>query len=514
MGVMLATAPAPAVDAPTIEEIHHNGPIMGEEPREKPTKHRSIRQRIGITMLLLVVLALTVAGTLVMVLERQTTHERVDDYLIRGRDEFTVLAQEGVDPASGAPFAGPSELLSTFLSRTVLDEGEGELGIVDGRVRWVSSDDVEFRPEDDAELVEYILPLASGDMMRMGTVETSKHTYRYHVTPVQFPDSHGALLHVYNLDIVEQEMRDLFWMYFWVALATSLAAAAASWWLVGRLLKPIEALRTAAESISPTDLTTRVPVTGNDDLTRLSSTINHMLDRVQGSVETQRKLLDDVGHELRTPITIVRGHLELTDPEDPADVRQTRELAIDELDRMGNLVGDLLVLAKTNQSDFVVPQWFSLATLTDQTLEKARALGDRRWRLRSIESLDAWLDPNRITQAWLQLAANAVKYSDDGSAITLGSRIVRGQVHLTCEDQGRGIAGEDLERIRTRFGRGSNTGSVTGAGLGLSIVESIVDAHHGELLIESEPGVGSTFTIVVPLAPKEEIDEHDPADRG
>ncbi|WP_197510765.1 HAMP domain-containing histidine kinase [Tessaracoccus coleopterorum] len=90
---------------------------------------------------------------------------------------------------------------------------------------------------------------------------------------------------------------------------------------------------------------------------------------------------------------------------------QTRDLAIDELDRMGGLVNDLLVLAKAGQTDFVTPQWADLALLTDQTFEKARTLGERRWRLEGVATAEAWLDPTRITQAWLQLAANAVKYS-------------------------------------------------------------------------------------------------------
>jgi two-component system, OmpR family, sensor kinase len=476
---------------------------MIKDTREKEPRHVTIRQRIGVAMVLLVVMSLAITGTVVVVLENQTSRARVDSYLERTRDEFAVFAQEGIDTETGQPFAGPSELLGTFLSRTIIDQNEGELGIVDGQVRWGSSEAGALLPENDPELMEYVLPLSEGDVMRLGTVQTSQHEYRYHITPVKFPSQSGALLHVYNLDAVRDDMRQLSMIFVLAGLGASLLTALIAWFVVGRLMRPVEHLRRAADSISETDLTSRVPLRGNDDLTQLSRTVNRMLDRVQASVETQRKLLDDVGHELRTPLTIVRGHLELVDPHDPDDVTSTRDLAIDELDRMGSLVGDLLVLAKANQSDFVQPQWHSLATLTDQTLEKARALGDRNWRLRSIESIDAWLDPNRMTQAWLQLAANAVKYSDVGSAITLGSRVIRGQVHLFVEDQGIGIAPDDLETIRGRFSRGSNTGPVVGAGLGLSIVESIVQAHDGRLEITSEVGVGSTFTIVIPLSPKE-----------
>lgn len=460
-------------------------------------------------MVLMVITSLVVSGFIIFTEQRQDQMERIDDHLTRTRDELALLAKEGVDPDTKEPFADPEQLLDTFLSRTVISEEEGELGIVNGQVRLVSAEDVSFRPEDDPELVDYILPLSKVNEMRMGTVETSMHAYRYHLTPVKFPKTTGALLHVYNLDIAEEQLSELRTTVLLAGAAVAAVSAMMAWGLVAYLLRPIEKLRKAADAITENDLTTRVPVRGNDDLTALSLTVNRMLDRVEKSVTTQRRLLDDVGHELRTPITVVRGHLELIDPNDAEDVKQTRDLSIDELDRMSSLVDDLLILAKANQSDFIDPEWFSLATLTDQTLEKARALGVRQWRLRSIESIDAWLDPNRMTQAWLQLAANAVKYSDKNSSITLGSKLVRGDVHLFVEDQGVGIPEEELEEVRQRFGRGSNTGRVDGAGLGLSIVESILAAHDGHLDIQSTPGVGSTFTMIFPLSPKEQLYEHD-----
>lgn len=149
-----------------------------------------------------------------------------------------------------------------------------------------------------------------------------------------------------------------------------------------------------------------------------------------------------------------------------------------------------------------------LAILTDQTLEKARALGDRVWRLERVASAEAWLDPSRITQAWLQLAANAVKYSSPGSVITLGSRLHRGEVQLWVRDEGIGIPADQLAAVRERFTRTREAEShAPGAGLGLSIVESIVAGHGGRLDIESEPDVGSTFTITLPLGPERTVEE-------
>ncbi len=474
------------------------------------TARVTIRARIMWAMVLLAGLSLLTSGAIVAIVQDRAISSNLDAQLERSRDELRVLATRGVDPATGAPFAGPSELLRTYLERTVVGPGEGEVAFVGSTVRWVASEDVPLRPEDDAELIAAATPWATGDEIILERLRTAEGNYHLLLVPVKFPTETGALLHVVDRNLAEAELRRTMTVYAIVALVTLALVVFLAWLVVGRLLRPIEELREAAESIDERDLTTRVPLRGNDDLTALSATINRMLDRVQHSVEGQRQLLDDVGHELRTPITVVRGHMELIDAHDPADVRQTRDLVLDEVDRMGVLVNDLLMLAKAGESDFVRPQWSDLATLTDQTLEKARALGDRVWRLDRVASSEAWLDPGRITQAWLQLAANAVKYSTPGSVITLGSRLHRGEAQLWVRDQGIGIAPEQLAVVRERFGRTSEAQShASGAGLGLSIVESIVAAHGGRLDIESEPGAGSTFTINLPLGPEragEEVD--------
>ena len=196
----------------------------------------------------------------------------------------------------------------------------------------------------------------------------------------------------------------------------------------------------------------------------------------------------------------MRGHLELMDSDDPEDVRAVRAIALDELDRMGVLISDLLTLAKAHQPDFLDRRPTELALLTDTVLTKAKALGDRTWIMSTVAEETADIDPERITQAWLQLAVNAVKYSDDDTSIQIGSRVSFGEAYLWVADRGIGIAPEELEVVRARFGRATGVrGKVDGSGLGLAIVDSIATAHGGRLDIDSTPGVGSTFTMVIPL---------------
>jgi signal transduction histidine kinase len=152
------------------------------------------------------------------------------------------------------------------------------------------------------------------------------------------------------------------------------------WFVSGRILRPLRSLRRTAAGIGEDDLTTRIDARGTDEVSDLSRAFNAMLDRLQRSFDAQRRLLDDVSHELRTPITIVRGHLELLDPADPADVTDTRELAIDELDRMNVLVDDIALLVKTSRPDVLERLPVDVAELTEQVL--ARRGGARRGGLR------------------------------------------------------------------------------------------------------------------------------------
>ena len=236
--------------------------------------------------------------------------------------------------------------------------------------------------------------------------------------------------------------------------------------VAGRLLSPLRSLRQTAQRITETDLSERIPVDqlASDEVGDLGRTMNAMLDRLTASFDNQRRLLDDAGHELKTPITIVRGHLELIDPDDPTDVIETRDLAIDELDRMRRLVDEILMLAKARRPDFVQPEPVVVADLLAGVLDKVVALGDRRWLIEATSNEVVTLDPQRITQALIQLVANALKFTSPGSVIALGGRLYGPEVRLWVRDEGTGIAADDRGRIFERFGRGHRPDRYAAAG--------------------------------------------------
>ena len=266
----------------------------------------------------------------------------------------------------------------------------------------------------------------------------------------------------------------------------------------GRLLAPLRVLEETARDITATDLSRRIPEQGNDDITDLTRTINRMLERLDAGFSAQRQFLDDAGHELKTPLTVVRGHLELLDPRDPDDLAETRELLLDEVDRMSRLVTDLILLAKSRRPDFLVLGEVELSGLTRSVLAKATALGDRAWRLDEVARGRAVLDEQRITQALLQLADNAVKHTDPGAEVAIGSARGDGEVRLWVRDAGDGIPAGDRAAVLERFGRSQVRAGDDGFGLGLSIVRAIADAHGGDVRISDAPPRGAHVEVVLP----------------
>ncbi len=461
----------------------------------------TVRTRVLAAVVSLAALGMAVAGTSAYLIQRQYVDRTIDEQLARHLEEFRILAQDGVDPATGADFTTVRDLIYTAMQRTAPAAEEGVLGVVDGRVALVAPSSTDLRIEDEPGLVELALAAEDDDTVRVRTLYTADRSYRHVTIPVSVPGDPdgGAVQYAVDREARHHELVRSYRTYSLVALAALVVLGVAGWIVAGRLLAPIRLLRDTARRITDSDLSERIPVSGNDDLSDLARTANSMLDRLETAFAAQRRLLDDAGHELRTPLTIVRGHLELLDPEDPLEVRSTQTLVIDELDRMHRLVDDLLLLATSTHPDFVRATPTDVGPLTDEVLDKARALGPQRWLVSDRAEVTTRLDAQRITQAWLQLAANAAKFSPDHGAIRLSSRVRGGRLLLGVQDEGPGVPDDEAERIFERFARGQATSRAEGSGLGLAIVGAIARAHDGEVRLEPSTS-GAHFTIDLPLS--------------
>jgi len=264
--------------------------------------------------------------------------------------------------------------------------------------------------------------------------------------------------------------------------------------VAGRLLRPLRRMRETAERVSARSLSERLPIDGRDDVSELAHTMNAMLDRIDGAVDSQRRLLSDVGHELKTPITIVRGHVEVMDPSDPADVRETQELVIDELERMDRLVRDLAAAAKLHGAAPITPTQVDAADLLAQIVRKAAGIDGARVTAGPSADVVVLIDAARITQAMLQLAQNGVTHG--GGDLTIGSTASATSVSFWVRDHGPGVPEERRSEIFDRFTRDEDS---SGSGLGLNIVQVIARAHGGEARVVAPPqGRGATFLITIP----------------
>ncbi|WP_220448558.1 sensor histidine kinase [Nonomuraea mesophila] len=408
-----------------------------------------------------------------------------------------------VHPETGHSFTALDDLLDGYLSVNTPDRWETFFSIVDGEAHKVTAIPPPVRLDTDAELVA---DLAEATEAERGTVESAQGPVKYAVIPVrvQGDPRQGHFVVAIFYERHRDEIVEAVSTLGLSALAAMALSGGAGWLVAGRVLAPVRLVRQTAEQISDsTDLTRRLDVPGNDDVAALAGTFNHMLDRLERAFVGQRRFLDDAGHELRTPITVIRGHLELMG-DDPADRAETIALVTDELDRMNRIVDDLLTLAKAEQPGFLTVDDVELADLTVSVVAKARALGERRWRVDEVAEAGMPADRQRLTQALMQLAANAVRHTADGDLIAVGSAVRDQHVELWVRDSGPGVPPAERERIFGRFVRGNgrtgaHDGAHDGAGLGLAIVKSIAEAHGGDVKVTEAPGGGAKFVMTLPL---------------
>lgn len=480
--------------------------------RRRSRRPLSVRARILTAVLVTTALGMIGAGGASYLIARDQTLDSIRSSLLQENEEINTVAVLAGRGETGRTIKGPGDLLWAAIKSSVPDPNEAIFGLVNGQIEWVPSSDEPSQKslEDDLELVAAAAAVKPDEPIRLQRISTAGHPdIAFISVPVQVKGSPDLGHYVAAVDVrlaFEPVVRTHL-TYAAVCLVALLAIGIVGHQVAGRLLSPLRSLRQTAQRITETDLSDRIPedqLASRDEVADLGRTMNAMLDRLSASFDNQRQMLDDAGHELKTPITIVRGHLELVDPTDPSDVVETRDLAIEELDRMQRLVDEILMLAKARRPDFVRPEPVVVADLLAGVVDKVATLGDRHWLVEASADEVVHLDPQRITQALIQLVANALRFTDTGAVIAVGGRVYGPEVRLWVRDEGVGIAPEDQRRIFERFGRGPNPSgtepnrSDDGAGLGLAIVEAIAVAHHGRVTLASQVGAGSTFTLCLP----------------
>jgi two-component system OmpR family sensor kinase len=442
--------------------------------------------------------AIGTAGTVLVV--EQLLLQRVDDDIQRAlaqeSDEFRSLAT-GNDPVTGQPFGTDiARVFDVFLQRNIPNRNEVLVTFLDGRLYRTSTVPVPYALEQDPQFLESAANASQAGVRRLNT---EVGAVDYVAVPVRVAGQpRGVFAVAIFRDLERAQHADLLPAALSVGVILLILGSILGWRLADRVLAPVLRTAATARTISESDLSQRVEVRGHDEVAELARTFNEMLDRISTAFDDQRRFLDDVGHELRTPLTIVRGHLELMEEGTPDERDRTRELVLDELDRMSRLVSDLMVLAQSNRPDFLRRGNVDAADLLQRVLEKASVLGNRRWSIEVARSRPIVVDGQRITQAMLQLATNAVSHTREGDEIVIGGDVDDLEARFWVRDSGAGIPESEQRSIFHRFYRGKGQSRATGGGLGLSIVQAIAEVHGGRVDVASRPGSGAIFTIVIP----------------
>jgi signal transduction histidine kinase len=458
---------------------------------------RSARTRILAWVLVpvVVVLGLTFATSLAILTSDKQA--QIDGHLLREATELSNLARDGVDPATGRQFQSATGLLNTFISRTATDPNETMFIIIDGEAVAKTSDTPAVRLDRDQDFLDL---LRDEQVTVLGDYQTQVGSVRYIVVPVTTETDSGALVGIIFQDIELEALRQLLLRLALIVFLALISAAGIGWIVAGRVLKPISQIRDAAHKINESDLSLAIRVEGSGtEIEELANEFNAMIDRLKNSFEIQRQFIDDAGHEMRTPLTIISGHFDLISA-DPSQRDSSMLIIKQELDRMSRMVKDLQNLTKSNQPGFINAQVISLSELADALLVKGSALGDRNFILTgTFDGVNWKLDEQRITQAVLQLLSNAVSHTSEAGKIELNVTVSNDQLEISVEDDGPGIPESERFGVVKRFARGAGSAqNVNGSGLGLALVSAIAEGHRGELKIADSHLGGAKVTLSLP----------------
>jgi heavy metal sensor kinase len=280
--------------------------------------------------------------------------------------------------------------------------------------------------------------------------------------------------------------------------------------LMRRALRPVDEIRQKAAQITSRNLSERLPVlhTG-DELERLATDLNHMIERLEESFQQINRFSADASHELRTPLTVLQGELEAIAQSGqrlPADVREPIGSALEETQRLAKIVESLLAISRLEAGEArAQPVRLNFAELARTTADQMRLLAEEKHislTCDGTDRVDVEADSSRLKQVVVNLLDNAIKYTPESGRVTVTVTQRNGHAVLEVADTGLGISASDLPRVFDRFYRADKARSrqMGGTGLGLSIVRSICVAHGGQVSVTSTENQGSQFRVELPLA--------------
>ena len=422
---------------------------------------------------------------------------------------FLRLDQAGIEPDGrndddGDERGGPLRKVPSAISVTLLDPSGTIIGRLGG----------ELNTERVERVVAGITPnlVAKKDGKPFTIIKDRAH---FRVLARLLPSGAGSAVAALSLEDVERTLGRLQLLFLFIGLLVLLLVGVISRAAIRLSMKPLTAVEGTAEAIANGDLSARLPDAKPDsEVGRLTTSLNRMLGRIEESFAVQRRseeklrrFVADASHELRTPLTAIRGFAELHRQGAISGEEKTRELVgriESESKRMSALVEDLLTLARLDQARPLANEAVDVKKLTEEVVQAVRASNQSANITTKVPHDEVFIigDSLKVYQALLNLVVNAATHTPAGTPIAITLIHNHDEVQIEVSDVGPGLTPEQQTRVFERFYRVDQSRTRNGAegsGLGLSIVQAIMAAHHGSVDIESELGRGTTFTLTFPI---------------
>ena len=482
-----------------------------------PIANWSLRNRLVIGVLVLSAIGITTVDFAAQTALKSYLIGQADDQLIAvAGGSFLRLDRAGIEPdddgdntlVAGSSTAKPLNRVPSAISVTLLTRE----GIIIGNLGGELSNN---------HITEAISGLTAEDVKLAGgipfTIENKNEHFR--VLARLLPSSAGSAIAATSLEEIEKTLNRLRVLFFLIGFVVLLLIGLLSLAVVRLSLKPLTSVETTANAIARGELSARLPEANpKTEVGRLTESLNSMLSKIEDafaarkiSEDKLRRFVADASHELRTPLTAIRGFAELHRQGAMEGTEKTAEVIRrieDESKRMGSLVEDLLLLARLDQARPILEEPVDVKRIIQNVIVSTNAIFPNQSVVNVSPETEAFVlgDAEKIHQAVSNLVTNACTYSQDGSKIEISIEERESEILISVKDNGSGLSADQQERVFERFYR-ADTSRVRhrehgqqGSGLGLSIVDAIMQVHGGKVSVKSKLGQGSEFILIFPIS--------------
>ena len=455
-----------------------------------------IRWRLTLWFGLILCVTLVVSGVVIYTLLQRSLYSDVDNTLrIYSNEVHTALDTSNItDPTDYNAVCSCLPSVDRFASPGIYIQLADKNGNIMGK-----SDNLgdQYLPVDQSQLD----PVLKGEF-RVGIVTASDGTrLRVMDSPLKLGNQTLVVEVGHSLKQIDNTMSSVRWAILGGVLAALTLVGVSGGVLVRRALSPVGRITRTAQNIElSSDLSRRVGYKGPmDEVGQLATTFDHMIEHLERDFKAQKHFIADASHDLRSPLTVLRGNLDLLKRNLSEGERQESLKAMEgEVERMGRIVNDLLLLAEVESGQMKRRELVSLKEILLEGAARGQQLApNTNIVMGRLEDLSVMGDAYMLKRLLSNLIDNAIAYTPEGGVITLSLYRDGDQALLEVADKGKGIAPEHLPHIFDRFYRVDQARSRIkgGSGLGLAIVKAIAEQHQGKVTVTSEPGKGSTFTV-------------------